>query len=187
MAAAGRARGWRGEDGFSLVEMLCATAMLTLLGLLLNSGIALAAKSYRTMIARSETQTLLSTAAAALTDEMRCARDVEGGTGTNSLKYRSEKFGVKVELQLQDGKIVLKPVVPDASPTPEAIPLLPGGTGGVYRGDAYQIKELTVSRDYDKNLFQVTIKVQWKEDAAVSAETTFSVHTLTPMPLSLSE
>ena len=50
------------ESGLTLVEMLCAVAILVLLVLLLSTGMQMALRTYRDIVAQSEVDLLLSTA-----------------------------------------------------------------------------------------------------------------------------
>ncbi len=171
--AGGSLRG-RGESGLTLVEMLCATALLTLLALILNAGIGLAVRSYRTMVARSETELLLSTAAAALADDLRYARGVE--VSGETFTYTSDSFGKGTALELDSaGRIVAQTQTPDGP-----FHLLPVGregdgtkAGGAYHGSAYQFDDTVFQILYDPgtNTFTIHMKVVWTEDTSVSAET----------------
>ena len=46
------------ENGLTLVELLAAAAVLILLGLLLNAGLQMTVRSYRTITTRSELELL---------------------------------------------------------------------------------------------------------------------------------
>ena len=61
----------RAEKGVTLVEMLACAVILVLLGLMLNTGIQVAARSYHAITAKAETQLLLSTITDALADDLR--------------------------------------------------------------------------------------------------------------------
>lgn len=81
----------RSSRGFTLVEMLAASIVLILLGLMMNTGFQMAMRTYRTLTARSELDLLLSTAVDALSDDLRYARNVSGSGG--SFTYTSDSFG----------------------------------------------------------------------------------------------
>lgn len=148
----------RGEGGLTLVEMLAAVVILILLGLLLNTGLQMAVNSYRTIVARSKTELLLSTAVDALADDLRYARDVSG-SGT-AFTYTSDSFGADAALGLNsDGQIVAK--VGD-----EEKRLLSTGAYGL--NGAYQVKEMKIS--YTRPNFTIELTVETK-DGAISAQT----------------
>lgn len=162
----------RGESGLTLVEMLCATALLTLLALILNAGVGIAVRSYRTMVAQSETQLLLSTASAALADDLRYARDIEVTGG--AITYTSDSFGKNAQLKL-DGAGRLIAETPDGP-----FHLLPVGreedgtqAGGAYHGSAYKIDDTAFQLTYapETGTFTVHMKVLWTQGEGVSAET----------------
>lgn len=95
------------ESGLTLVEMLCAVVILILLGLLLNTGLEMAVRSYRSLTAVSEAELLLSTAVDALSDDLRYARDVSGSG--DSFTYFSDSFGADTALEVNaDGQIVAR-------------------------------------------------------------------------------
>ena len=66
-------RKWKDSRGLTLVETLCAVAILVLLGLLVNTGLNLAMRGYRELTAQSELELLGSTLTSALADELRYA------------------------------------------------------------------------------------------------------------------
>ena len=72
-----RLRPTMSSRGLTLVETLCAVAILVLLGLLVNTGLNLAMRGYRELTAQSELELLGSTLTSALADELRYAREVE--------------------------------------------------------------------------------------------------------------
>lgn len=57
--------------GLTLIEMLCATFILTLLCVMLSTGLAMAANHYRRLTAEAETELLLDTIASSLADDLR--------------------------------------------------------------------------------------------------------------------
>lgn len=72
------------EAGLTMVEMLASTLILTLLALMLGTGLQMVLHSYETMIAKSEMQILVSTAVDAIADELRYAQDVEKLSSENA-------------------------------------------------------------------------------------------------------
>lgn len=153
------------ESGLTLVELLAVTAILILLGLLLNTGLQMAMSTYRAITAQSEVELLLSTAVDAIADDLRYARDVNG-SGTD-FTYTSDSFGAGAALGLNsDGQIAAK--VGD-----EEKRLLSTGAYGL--NGAYLVKDLNIS--YDAPNFTVEIKVV-TEDEKISAGTSVTVRCL---------
>lgn len=156
-------RKWSETAGLTLVEMLCAVAILILLGLLLNTGLQMAVKSYRNITAASETQLLLSTAVDALTDELRYAQDaVQVG---ETAVFTSDSFGPGTSFTCSgEGQLV----------TNNGGRLLPPGA---YRRGAYEIVApdgvtSAPSVSYDKDSWTFTIRLRVQETGGgVCAET----------------
>lgn len=72
----------KNTSGLTFVEMLCATAILLLLVLMMSTGMQMALASYRTHTGDAETQLLLNSLTDALSDKLRyCVVTVDtGGT-----------------------------------------------------------------------------------------------------------
>lgn len=147
------------ESGLTLVEMLAVVVILILLGLLLNTGLQMAMSTYRTIVAQSEVELLLSTAMDAISDDLRYARDV-AEDGTDGFTYTSDSFGVDAALGLNsDGQIV-------AMVGGEEKRLLSTGAYGL--NGAYQVKNIKIS--YTQPNFTIELTVATK-DGAISAQT----------------
>ena len=67
----------KSSAGFSLVEMLCAVAVLMLLCVMVNTGLSVAMKTYFDLTAESETQLLLNTLTDAIAGELRYAHETK--------------------------------------------------------------------------------------------------------------
>lgn len=147
------------ESGLTLVEMLAVVVILILLGLLLNTGLQMAMSTYRTIVAQSEVELLLSTAVDAISDDLRYARNVaEDGAG--GFTYTSDSFGADAALGLNsDGQIV-------AMVGGEAKRLLSTGAYGL--NGAYRVENMKIS--YTRPNFTIKLTVETK-DGAVSAQT----------------
>lgn len=148
--------------GVSIVEMLCATTILILLGLLLNSGLQLSVKSYRELTAESETQLLLATAIDALADDLRYARKVETEPDNTLKSYFSDSYGKDTAITLSSsgdttgqllaaGKRVLPP--------------------GAYGKGAYRIQNLNITYNKDTQQFTIKMEVIAPKIAGVGAKT----------------
>lgn len=148
------------DRGLTLVESLCTVVILILLGLMLNTGLNLAVKTYHDVTADSETQLLLSTAVAALSDELRYARSVQVN-GTALKSYNSTSYGDNVTITYDSGQILAG-----------GMRLLPAGA---YRNGLYKVTQLDIT--YAAPCFTVHLKVA-EADGGASAETTVTVRCL---------
>ena len=160
----------RASSGLTLIETLAAAVILTLLCLALNSGMNIAVHAYRSVIAESETQLLLSTAADALTQELRYAEPtyIEDG---RLIEYTSAQYGLNAKIEIEeDGRLAVN-----------GVPIL---STGVYKGGAYKLSFVGPTGgsdggiDYDPNteLFTFTLRAE-QEDLAF-AEQEFTVRCL---------
>ena len=162
----------RSAGGLTLVEMLCAVAILVLLCLMMNTGMQMAVKSYDRLTAESETQLLLGSLSDALIDKLRYA--VVTDTDTLSIG----------DVRLENGRIV----VVEKSGTVKQ--LLPDGAYGTDRWE-YDV-ELVKKEDgsehqlyeYEDGKFTVHFKIVWTKDESVSAQTPeggLVIHCLNPV------
>lgn len=148
------------DRGLTLVESLCTVVILILLGLMLNTGLNLAVKTYHDVTAGSETQLLLSTAVAALSDELRYARSVQVD-GDRLKSYNSTSYGDNVTITYDTGQIFVG-----------GMRLLPAGA---YRNGLYEVTQLDIK--YTAPYFTVSLKVA-EAGGTISAETTVTVRCL---------
>lgn len=160
--------------GFSLVEMLCATVILVLLGLLVNTGLQLAMRSYQDLTAQSEAELLLSAVSNALADDLRYARDVQtDGSPENKLtSYQSQRYN--------DDTRRTKLWVPDEDSDDGILGQLYANNyrvlpGGAYGNGAYEIDKLEII--YKDGLFTIDLTVKQTE-GDISAGTQFTVRCL---------
>lgn len=150
------------ESGLTLVEMLCAVIILILLGLLLNTGLQMAVRSYRDLTAQSEVELLLSTAVDALADDLRYARNVNG-SGT-TFTYDSDSYGENTGLGVDGkGQIVAK----NGSGEKRILSTGAYGAGGAYKVAAM---EITLGSAGDEITFTIALKVE-TSDGRISAGT----------------
>lgn len=153
------------ESGLTLVEMLCAVAILVLLVLLLGTGMQMALHTYRDIVAQSEADLLLSTAVDALVDDLRYARDVTTGADGRLSGYTSDSFGKGASIELDDkSQIVVN-----------GMRLLPTGAYGL--NEAYRVDKEKMSIQYVEPNFTITLRVVTK-DERISAETSVTVRCL---------
>lgn len=151
------------QAGLTLVEMLCAVVILILLGLMLNTGMQMAVRSYRELIADSETQLLLSTLADALSDDLRYAQEIETDLNGNLISYQDASGGV-----------VSLTIGPDGQARAGGKRVLPPGA---YGKGAYVVKTMDIS--FAEGCFTVLLEVG-EEAGSISAETTLTVRCLNP-------
>lgn len=146
--------------GFSLVEMLCAVAVLMLLCMMLNSGLSMAMKSYFDLTAEAETQLLLNSLTNAIAGELRYAHETALDEGGNLSSYNGgRKLTLGSDKQVYvDGK--------------ELLPKEKSGTnrGGAYKNGDYQVDEMDIVYDESSACFTVNLKVSW-EGSGISAQT----------------
>lgn len=159
----------KNTSGLTFVEMLCATAILLLLVLMMSTGMQMALASYRTHTGDAETQLLLNSLTGALSDKLRyCVVTVDTG-GT----YKSCSVG---EVGVNAAGHV----------TVGGEELLSAGAYGE-KTDAsgkrrYQVESLTVTCDTSKPTPVFTIKLEVKDTpAGISKETTLTVRCLNPV------
>lgn len=137
-----------GEAGFTLVEMLLATAVMVLLAMMMSTGIQLALRSYRALTAHAEAELLLTTAVDAIADDLRYAWDVDPkGTGTpgpdgttttyKTFTYTSSSFGPGISLKKDEttGQIVAETDSGNKR-------VLPAGTYG--EGEKYTVESMEI-------------------------------------------
>ena len=74
--------------GLTLVEMLCAGLILSLMGLLLHAGLSMSMRSYLYLTAEAETQILLNSLTNAIAAELRYAHAVSAQTPEGGVVIR---------------------------------------------------------------------------------------------------
>lgn len=158
-----------GREGLTLVELLAAVVILILLGLILNTGIQLAMDSYRTMIAQSETELLLSTLADTLADDLRFAEDVTATAEHKLDSYFSDSYGEGTRLRLENGKVYA-----DGGGN-TGMRVLPDGAYGL--NGRYEVDVMEIG--YKDRVFTLDLSVREK-DGSIRAETKLSVRCLNP-------
>lgn len=158
----------KSSAGFSLVELLCAVAVLMLLAIMVNSGLSVAMKTYFDLTAESETQLLLNSLTNAVAGELRYAFDVTGAGGATS----SPQYNGGLYLDWSSGQVVIKggkdgekELVPKEKST---------GKGGAYKDGEYRVESMKLDYEPDTACFTLKMKVGWREGGAesrISAET----------------
>ncbi len=93
------------RQGFTILEMLCATVVLVLLSALLVTGVQLAARTYSATLAASEARALCATLTSAIQRELRYAGDT---VGKEDPIYFSQSCGTECSLVVTDGRVRLQ-------------------------------------------------------------------------------
>lgn len=164
----------RDERGLTLVEMLCAAVILIILGLMVNTGLQMAVRSYQSAAAQSELQLLLSSLSNALADDLRYAREeIVTGAGGTLVSYSSDSYGTNTSLGIGDNGQVM------AGTESGAKRVLPSAA---YGNGAYEVKEMGITYE-SEGFFHIELKVGQAE-GAISAKTDFTVRCLNgPKPV----
>jgi prepilin-type N-terminal cleavage/methylation domain-containing protein len=153
----------RSQKGMTFIELVAAVMIMSLLGLMLQSGIGLAVKSYRRMTADSETQLLLSTATSALTDELRYARDIKTNEDTTLNDFTSVSFGRHTTLSVSsDGQLMV-----NADSGSNGKRLI---ATGAYGNGAYSISLCEITYDSAGGIFHVRLSVSDGESGETDTE-----------------
>lgn len=146
----------KSSAGFSLVELLCAVAVLMLLCVMLNSALSVAMKTYFDLTAEAETQLLLNSLTNAIAGELRYAHEV---IGTEDPTYNGGSRITLTNGQVYvDGKELLPKEKNDTN------------RGGAYKNGDYQVDEMEIVYDKSSACFTVKLKVSWK-GSGISAQT----------------
>lgn len=167
------ARKWKDSRGLTLVEMLCAVAILVLLGLLINTGLHLAVRSYRDITAQEELELLAASLSNALADDLRYAQFPETNTGGSLQKYQSERYNGDTVLSIgKDDENDGKDKGQLYANTYRVLPSGAYGSGGAYVVDHFEIT-------YADGLFTVDLTVK-QAAGDLSAKAHFNVRRLSP-------
>ena len=175
--------------GLTLVEMLCAVAILVLLCLVTSTGLSMAVRSYQNITAESETQLLVSSISDALADKLRyCVVTVD-----RDGKYTETSIGAIEQIEYAAGKAAVTAVdVTGNKVTVDSKQLLPdgayGASGSAYIGrytvdyvkDGGGNKLPLVTYDPDTNSFAVMFTVK-AENASITKTAEFTVRCLNPV------
>lgn len=94
-------RALRSRRGFSLTEMLAATVILTLLTSMGAMGVTSALKNRASTIRIADAETLASTAAAALADELRFGQNIL--VENDQVTLDSATYGQETTIQAENG------------------------------------------------------------------------------------
>lgn len=147
----------RDSAGFTLMETLCAAAVLALLCLMLNSGLSVAMKTYYDMTAEAETQLLLNSVTNAIAGELRYAHQVTGDADPT--------YNDGCRITLNGGQVYVK----DGQ---ELLPKEKSGGGGAYKNGEYTVSTVEGAPlvFYADGCFTLKLKVTSKT-SGISAQT----------------
>lgn len=96
----------KGRGGFSLAELLVAMLILTMMSMVACMGISTALQDRAKAITVADAQTVASTAAQAVADQVRYGRITD--IGTDYIELTSSTYGSKVKLCLDGGRLVAR-------------------------------------------------------------------------------
>lgn len=171
-------RKWKDSRGLSLVETLCAVAILVLLGLLINTGLQLAVHSYQDVTAQEELELLAASLSDALADDLRYATFPDTNSDGSLKSYHSGRYNVgtrETELSIGTGDGEEKKDKGQLYANDYRV--LPSGAYG--SGGAYIIPEDGLKITYENGLFTVDLTVK-QAKGELSAHTEFTVRCLNP-------
>lgn len=171
----------RDSSGLTMVETLCAAAILVLLCLMMNTGIHMAVTNYRTLTGEAEARLLLSSLSDALADKLRyCVVTEETVPGTGTKTYANSVGAVGVS----DGTT---PGVPADMVLVGGDKLLPEGAYGEPKADGtrrYQVTDASVTEPPyavgAKPVFTVRLEVK-DTQTNLSKEANLTVRCLNPV------
>lgn len=166
-----------GKAGFTMVEMLLATAVMVLLAVMMGTGIQLALRSYGALTGQAEAELLLTTAVDAIADDLRYAWDVDPGTvettgpdGTTTYEtftYTSSSFGPVISLKKDETTGQIVAVTNDGNK--RVLPAGAYGEDGKYTVESIEIRLITKTASPGELTF--TIELTVTDDGNVSAST----------------
>lgn len=166
----------KGQDGFTLVEMLCTIVIMLLVSAAVTVGVRLAVQSYASSITHSESQSLCSAVMDAVSDEMRYAaiQQWPDGQEGSRLIFRSSRYTGDRYLDVDGGGRVVVVPVDLTDPDQKTQELLPSKT----YSNGMRV-ELTLTPDQSRNLVRVEVQITDK-NGQLLAERANDVEILNP-------
>ena len=92
----------KNKEGFSISEMLMVVMILSLIIVILGSGVMVVKNAYERITLKAEAQTLLSTTITKVTDEFRFSKYINDD-GTSPAKFTSGIRGYEIWFEDGDG------------------------------------------------------------------------------------
>lgn len=146
----------KNRKGFSISEMLMVVLILSLLIVVLGSGVMVVKNTYEKITVKAEAQTLLSTTITKVTDEFRFAKYINGDD-PSAVKFTSGNLGYEIWLANGDGKSGTKGVLVCNNV----------GTSSQLLTDKTMTSRLTPKIEYSyddkEDLFTATITIVYEE------------------------
>lgn len=147
----------RNKDGFSISEMLMVVLILSLIIVILGSGVMVVKNSYEKITLKAEGQTLLSTTITKVTDEFRFSKYIDDD-GATPVKFTSGNLGYEIWFENAD----------ESSGKKGILVCNRGGTTSQLLTDKTMTSRLTPSITYqfdkDQNLFTATVTIATKDN-----------------------
>lgn len=147
----------KNKKGFSISEMLMVVMILSLIIVILGSGVMVVKNAYEKITLKAEAQTLLSTTITKVTDEFRFSKYINDD-GTSPVRFVSGIRGYEIWFEDGDGTSGKKGILVCNL----------GGTSTQLLTDKTMTSRLTPTITYqydkDKKLFAATITIATKEN-----------------------
>ena len=91
----------RGQEGFSLPELMAVMVIMLLAAMLVSNGIPVAQKAYVSAVDRANSEAMLSTVTSALRDQLAVAdpATIKSGTGNVLVTFTSTVTGCEVSIE----------------------------------------------------------------------------------------
>lgn len=146
----------KNKKGFSISELLMVVMILSLIIVILGSGVMVVKNAYEKITLKAEAQTLLSTTITKVSDEFRFAKYIDGDN-PDLVKFTSGNLGYEIWFENSDGSTAMKGILVCTN----------AGTSVQLLTDKTMTDRLTPSITYkydaDKNLFTATVTIATKE------------------------
>lgn len=152
----------KSNQGFSMSEMLLAVLIILLTLGVMGGGITVVKDAYHKITLRAEAQTLLSTAIASISTELRNAQRVEKKEETGQVSdwnFYSAKRGYRLYFENKRNNIYIK-----TEGSSVELPLLTEKT--ITNGLVLRLEDLT----YEKQIFTYMVKIYYKDEVYAQQE-----------------
>ncbi|MEG2037020.1 MAG: prepilin-type N-terminal cleavage/methylation domain-containing protein [Ruthenibacterium sp.] len=164
----------RNARGFTLVEMLTAVLILTIMGVGLTTGIASAVQVYHGSVFSSESQLLSDTMDTALADVLRYAKYEEAETADTPLRFSNANYRVvRGSLLAYEGRLKMNPTDAAVGGGESLMNLL---SDSAY--SSMDFTDLTLSYDVQTHVFSGSYTLESKRGSALKKTVTFAYRTL---------
>ncbi|SCJ71948.1 Uncharacterised protein [uncultured Eubacterium sp.] len=148
----------KNKKGFSISEMLMVVMILSLIIVMLGSGVMVVKNSYEKITLKAEAQTLLSTTITKVSDEFRFAKYVNADDNPKAAKFVSGNLGYEIWFKNDDGSSGMKGILICNN----------AGVSAQLLTDKTMTSRLTPSIEYqydkDNRLFTATITIATRDN-----------------------